>query len=804
MLNHLRLAFRIIAKSPGFSIVAILTLALGIGLSASSFSLANAFLLRNAPYPEPERLLRIFATSRLSTSDAHAPGNLIDLREAATSFSGFSLYCGDAYTYGESGQPVEQVQGLAATADFFDVLGVHPSLGRGFTAGEDEPGRPDVVVLTHRTWVRRFAADPAIVGRTIRLNARPFTVVGVLPDAFEAPLVWGPLEFIVPFAIQPAFRTQRADGWLQGVARLKPGVTLRQARAELNLLGDRLVQAYPKENDGRGLRAVGLSQSNMDGVSRSLLWLMTGISVAMLLIACANLASLQVARAFVRSREFAVRSALGGSRGQLMAPLMVESLVLAAIGGVGGLLVATWSNAIIGSMLIINNEPGFAIPVDGRVLAFAAAGSILSGVAFGFAPAWLASRAPAAEALKEGSRSSVGNRSHQRLKHALIVGELALALTLVGVAAAFGLGAKSFVQRQVGWNIDGLFTGYLAMPYTRYGDDAHCRDFHRTLAAKLAAIPGVEHAAIAENLPLFAIGGTVPLAIDGRPPEEAARRPVAQVGTVTDDYFATLQIPLREGSLFAPGLTEKDPAVIIVNESFARRFWPGQSAIGRRVRLGDDPTPLEIVGVAGDVGLLARFDRLDTPFQIYRPLLQTPKRYVALVLRTKLAPEALTKSVREAVASIDPELPVAQPGSLSASFERNLSNLNLVTVNLAVSAGMGLLIAAVGLFGVISQLTAQRTRDIGVRMALGASGGDILRLILGEGVKLMVIGIAIGIPAYLALTMVLQRAMPSMRLPGLWLLATNVAVLGGTMLVACWLPARRAARVDPTVSLRAD
>ncbi len=804
MMANIKFALRQLAKSPGFTVIAVLTLALGIGLSTSSFSLANAFLLRNVPYPGADRLVRIFGTSRLSQNDGHAPANIIELRAATTSFSAFAIYNYDNYSLGEPGQPAEQVSGLAATADFFDLLGVQPSLGRGFVKGEDQPDKPAVIVLTHRAWIRRFAGDAAVIGRTLRVNAQPYTVIGVLPETFDAPIVWGPAEFVMPRTMYPSFQTDRTNFWMQGVGRLKPGVNLRQAQAELATVAARLQKAYPKENEGRGLRAVGLAQSNMDSVSSSLLWLMTGIALAMLLIACANLASLQVARAFGRSREFAIRAALGGGRRQLMSPLMAESMILAVAGGGASLLVASWSNHIIGSLLLINNEPGYAIPLDGRVLAFAVASSLVSGIAFGLAPAWLASRAPAAEALKEGARGATAGRSHQRLKGTLIVAEVAIALALVGLAAAFGVGARSFVNRQVGWNMEGLFTGYLALPYTPYGDDARSREFYRALLPKLAAIPGVQRAVVCQNLPMFALGPTVTLTVEGQPVEESSRRPLTQVGSVTSDFFAALQIPVQQGAIFSATITEKEPAVAVINEAFARRFWPGQSPIGRRVRLGDSPEWIEIIGVVRDVGMRARLTASETPLQLYRPLAQAITRYVGLVLRAAVTPEALTRSVREAVASIDADLPVAAAGSLRAAYERNMANLNLVIVNLGISAAMGLLIAAVGLFGVISQLTAQRTRDIGVRMALGAVHGDVIRLILGEGARLLVIGIAVGVPAYYALTIVLRRVMPAMQLPGLWLLAVNVGVLAATMLIACYLPARRATRISPVEALRSE
>lgn len=803
-MTNLRLALRQLARAPGFTVIAVLTLALGIGLSASSFSMANAFLLRTVPYPDSASLVRVFRTTTAYQTLSHAPANALDIRETVTSFSGFALYHGDSLALGEPGQPAEQINGMRVTADFFDIMGVQPFLGRGFAPGEDQPDQPRVAVLTHRTWERRYTSDPGVIGRNVRLNTETYTVIGVLPESFEAPLVWGPVDFILPRTIHPTFNNERGNTWMGAVARLAPGVSLRQAQAELDTIATRLEREYPKENTGSGLRVVDLSTSNMDTVSKVLLWLMTGISLTMMLIACANLASLQVARAFVRSREYAVRAALGGSRRQLMAPLIVESLVLAGLGGAFGLFVAWASNTIIGNNLLINNEPGFAVPIDGRVLAFAAAASLLSGLAFGLAPAWLASRTPAAEMLKDGNRGSTGGRTQQRLKRALIVGELASALALVGLAAAFGVGARNFLDRDYGWNMDGLFNGAIAMPYDNYPEDQQVHTFQRELLSRLERIPGAEHAVLTSALPLYALSGANRMVIEGRPEMPPGQEPTAELGLVTADYFQALGIPLRQGEIFSNDLTPEDPLVVVVNQSMAESFWPGENPIGRRIRLADNDQWLQVVGVVNDVTMAVRMDRPPTPFQMYRPLLQSTTRYYSILIRTSLAPETMERPVGEAVAAVDPDLPVAQPGSLRTQIDRGMSNLNLVIINLGLSAGMGLLIAGVGLFGVISQLTAQRTRDIGVRMALGAQKADIMRLILGEGVKLLVIGILIGVPAYFGLTTVLRGAMSEMKLPGPWLLLVNLGVLGGTMFLACYLPALRATRINPMEALRSD
>ncbi|HWA87459.1 MAG TPA: ABC transporter permease [Opitutus sp.] len=805
MISALRIVLRSLAKSPGFTVVAVLMLALGIGLSASSFSMANTFLLRNVPYPQPDRLVRLFTKSPQSPRGAFSPGNALALRQSLTSFSQIALYSGSQAALGEPGQPAERVQSLSVTANFFDLIGVQPVLGRGFAPGEDQPGKGAVAILSHRTWIRHYGADPTVLGRTVRINTESFTIIGVLPPAFDAPLVWGPVDFITPEVIYPDFHTSFKDAWIQVVARLKPRVSLRRAQSELTVSGARVVQDHPKENAGLGFRVVSLHDSNMDNVSRVLLWLMTAISLTMLLIACANLASLQVARAFGRSREFAIRAALGAGNRQLMLPLLAESFVLAIIGGLGGLFVASWSNDIIGHFLRINQEQGYAISFDGRVLAFAAFASILSGLAFGLAPAWLASRAPAAEALKEGSRGTTGSRSHQRLKNILIVAEVGLALALVGVATSFGIGARSFLRREVGWNPDGLFAGYLSLPWNRYHDDAVNRTFQKALLDKLAAIPGVEHAVICGDLPLFYLGGgTLPITVEGRPPVERGQEPLSQTVSVSPDYFAATGINLKAGAFFSPSVTEKDPPVAVVNESFAKRFWPDGSALGRRIKIGDKEQWIQIIGIVGDVKLLGRLETPETPLQLYRPYLQSPNLYIALVLRSAVAPDSLTQSVRRAVASLDPDLPLAQAGDVRTSMDRNLSNINLVIVNLGISAVMGLMIAGIGLFGVISQLMLQRTRDIGVRMALGAMPGDILQMILGQGTRLLMFGALLGVPLYFALNLLLRRAMPEMPLPGLWLLALNLVALATTMLLASYLPARRATRINPIDALRSE
>ena len=804
MLANLRLVLRSLGKSPGFTAIAVLTLALGIGLSTSSFSMANTFLLRNLPYPEPQRLVQVFATSNQTNSGAHTPGAALALREAASCFTEAALFHGGGLALAEPGKPAEQVQALFATASFFKLIGVAPVLGRGFSPDEDAPDKPLVAVITQRAWKNRYGSDANVIGRTVRLDTQTFTIVGVLPASFDAPLVWGPVEYVVARTIHPSFRTEFRGNWMQLIGRLKPGVSIARAESELATLAARLAHEHPAELSGTSVRVTSLRDASMDSVSRGLLWLMTAISLAMLLIACANLASLQVARAFARQRDFAVRAALGGSRTQLMKPLLLESILLALAGGIGGIFVAAWANDIIGSLLVISGDLGFKIGIDGTVLMFALIASLVSGVAFGIAPSLLASRVGGGEALKDSSRSTTATRSHQRWKNGLIVAEVALALAVVGVAAMFGIGSKTFLHRHVGWDIDGIFGGFIALPYNRYAQDSETRTFHRKLLEKLTAIPGVDHVAIATSLPVFGSGENTRFAVEGEAPAEKGREPIAEVAYTSADYFSALKIPVVAGTVYSDRSSEKDPLVAVVNGAFARQYWSDGNAVGRRIKLFPDGRWLQIVGVVGDVKTIGRMTAPETRLQVYCPILQYASRYVTIVARTTLDPDALTKPVREAVAAVDSDIPVSSAGAARAMLERNLANLNLVVANLGISAGMGLLIASIGLFGVVSQLTIQRTREIGVRVALGAEPRQIVWLILRTGTKLLGIGILLGIPGFFIVGHVLGQIMPEMQLPGMWLLAANVAVLSAAMLLASYIPARRAMSISPVEALRSE
>jgi predicted permease len=802
MLTDLRLALRTLAKSPGFTAIAVLTLALGIGLSTAAFSLTNVLLFRSLPYPESERLVRVFRTAPQSQNNSIAPGNALDVRAALTSFSQVGLFSYDSLSLAEADQPAVQVNAVNFSANFLTLLGVAPAHGRLFAPDEDQPGKSNVVVLTHRMWTRRFAADPQVVGRTLRINGESATVIGILPASFEAPLVWGPCDIVRPLTQQGTFANDRTNAWMNIVGRLKPGVSIDQAHSELRTIGARLAQDHPKENGTDSLRAAALHDSNMDSVSRMILWLMPVLSTMVLVIACANLANLLLARSLGRSREFAIRSALGASRSQLMRPLLAESFVLAVAAGVVGLLVAAWGASLLGRNLNINGEPGFPIPLDARVLAFAAVSALVSALAFGLAPAWLASRTSAADSLKDSSRGSTAGRAHHRLKYTLVAAELAFTLILVGVAGAFALGARGFVARDLGWNPDGLYSGFLVTPWNRYGEDEKLRTFHRDLLERLAALPGVTHAAIASDVPMYDYG------TDHATPEgqtfTPGQEPLVTSIPVSADFFAAAGIPVRAGTVFPSDLRADARPMIVVNESLARRFWPGQDAVGKRLRMKENDELAEVVAVVGDVQMAVNLGGPATRLQVYRPLVRFPLRYQSIILRTSVPPASVSESVRRAVAALDPDLPVSRGGSVRESIDRNMENINLIIANLGIFAGMGLLIAIVGLYGVIAHLTAQRTRDIGVRIALGAGYRSIVSMIFRQSAVLFGLGMLLGLPGYVAVQRLLGNTMPSMPLPGYWLAAAILAVLGLATFAASFWPAHRAARTDPLVALRAE
>jgi len=807
-MNDFRFAFRQLLKNPGFSAVAVLTLALGIGANTAIFSVLNTVMFRPLPYPEPDRLVRVFRTSAQSQSWPHSPANFLDQREQNAVFERMAGFKWSRFSLAEPGQPAESVRGIAATSDLFATLRIQAALGRVFTTDEDQPGRSQVIVFSHSFWVRRFAADTNIIGRTLRVDGDNVSVIGVMPAAAEYPQLWGPIDAWRPLALTLEQRQDRRDSWVNVVARLKEDAPQARAEAVLKSLAARLAEAYPEHNAHQSVRIAPLRESIGDEASRRFAWLLLGLTGFVLLIACVNLANLQLARAASRSRELAVRLALGVGRGRLMWQLLVESLVVALLGGAGGMLLASWLNHLIGSRLTRWSPSGIVITLDSRVLLFALVCSGATALVFGIAPAWLAARTNVNDVLKASTRGATAGRSQNRLRHALIVGEVALALILLSGAGLFIGGLHRFIRQDPGWRVDGLLTGWLPLTSSKYSSSDQRRAFIDRLDQRLSALPGVEHLGISSSLPVWAFGTSRPFIIEGQPAPPAGQEPFVNAEAVTPRYFQTLNIRLRQGRLFNSGDTTNRPNVVIINEAMARRFWPNENPIGKRIggadRANPDPEWQEIVGVVNDIRFPGNLAQPDTLWQIYRPLAQEPRPWIAVELRTLGPPENLALSLRRAVAELDSDLPVNELEETRKMVDRLLEHFALAGVMLGAFAILGLVLAALGIYGVISYFVVQRTSEIGIRMALGAQVGDVLWMVLSKGLLLSFLGLLFGLGGALGVAHLLAAAVPELHAQDPFAFLGVIGALIIATLLACWLPARRATKVTPMEALRCE
>ncbi|MEW6160224.1 MAG: ABC transporter permease [Verrucomicrobiota bacterium] len=804
MFNDIRIALRLLFQSPSFTAIAVLTLALGIGANTAIFSVMNTLMFRPLPYDDPEELVRLFRTSTQSRSWPHSVANYFDYAAQTTTLEHVTGLKFTRFSLAVPGEPAETLRGLAVTSEFFPMLRVTPALGRVFSAEEDEPGRSQVVVLSHRFWMNRFGGDPNIVGRALRMDGENVTVVGVLTASAEYMQLWGPIDAWRPLAFTPSERANRRDHWLYVLARLKAGSTRATAQAELNAIAARLAEAHPEHNAHHGLRLAPLHESIGDEASRRFAWLMLGLTGFVLLIACVNLANLQMARAAIRAREFAVRLAMGAGRWRLIRQLLVESSLIALLGGGAGLLLACWLKDEIGSRIRRWSPSGIPVEIDAQVLWFTFACAAATALVFGMVPAWFASRTNVNDVLKANTRSATAARSQNKLRHALIVGEVALALVLLTGAGLVIRGLHQYIRHDPGWRVDGLLTGWIPLRSAKYDAPEQRRVFVERLEERLAALPGVESVGISSYVPIWAFGTTRGFLIEGQSSPPLGQEPIGNFEAVTLDYFRTMGMRLLEGRLFNATDAAKRPDVVIINEAMARRFWPNESPNGKRIGSGDRNHPLwqEIIGVVNDVRFPGNLARPETSWQMYRPFAQEPRSSFAIELRTAGPPSGWITAVRRSVADLDPDLPVNELEPARQTIDRLLEHFALASFFLGAFALLGLVLAALGIYGVISYFVVQRTGEIGIRMALGAQIRDVLWLVLGKGMFLCCAGVLIGTVGAWAMARLLSAAVPELqsRDP-----MTFLAVVGGLIVVAlfaCWLPARRAARVDPMMALR--
>ena len=805
-MQNIRFALRSLLKSPGYVAVALITLALGIGVNTSMFSLVDALLLRAGPFPASNDIYQIIADTKEGPRYSYAEVETREIREKSTSFSALttSRYLNSALA--EPGRPPEQVQAMMASAEFFDTFGVQPFLGRAFTREETQPGRNQVIVLSYTFWQQRFAGNRDVIGRTLRVDGETVTVIGVMPASFDWRIMWGTTAFWRPLNFTPDQLKDRNYRAFHLIGRIKPGATVEQAAAELGPVAAMQLKEFPQNYNGLTYHPLVLHEAQMDDESRHILWMLLGLSGFVLLIACANLANLQLARATTAMRDFAIRAALGASRARLIRQQLTESVLLSVAGGGLGVLFALWVNRVLTNMISIAGQPGgLDLPVDGKILLVTFVIAALTGLVFGIVPAWLSSRADVVSALKSQSRGSTGGRGQHRMRQALIVAEVTLALTLLGGAGVMQRGFDKFLHKDVGWDTTRILMGTLPMPEARFPTPESRLEFFRKIETRLGALPGVEKVTLTTGLPVWGYGSARKIFTEKQTGADQATLPLATHVMITSDFFAVLGVPFVDGHGFAPDIKPTDPKVIIINQGLARRLWPNQSAVGQRLASinGSETTWSEIIGVVRDTESAANIGNERVPDQVFRPVAHEPWTWIQFAVRSS-SPGTLVESVRKAVAEVDPDPPADELMTVAAAVDRGQHNLVVVARLLEGFAVLGLILAAVGLYGVISNLVAQRTSEFGIRLALGAKPADVLNLVLRHGLKLTAIGLVIGLGGAYGLSRLLNAIMPRLVSPDALALGGMTVVLFFVAALACWLPARRATKVDPLVALRAE
>ena len=812
LLVDLRCAFRRLAKAPGFTVVVLLTLALGIGVNTSMYTLVDVLFFRTVPFPDADRLVAIQGTNAQTKHDSFSFIETEEMRAQSTgpgrAFASFTAYGYWSDTLVLPNRPAEQLQSIDATADFFTTFGVQPVLGRAYTAEEEVPGRNRVVILGYHVWQTRFGGDRDVIGRSIRLNAEQVTIIGVMPPTFTAPLFFGPVDIWRPITIPQHMINDRFNRYFNVIGRLNPGVTSEQAKAQLDPVAANWAKDHPQDSKGRGFNLLPPHRAAMDETSTFIVLLLFGIAGAVLVVACANIANLQLARATAHIRDLAVRSALGASRGQLIAHQLTEALVLSLGGGVLGLLLALGVNRVFGDSIRLGDSGAntLALPLNGRVLLVALGVSLLTGILFGLAPAWLASRGGVNSIMKQQTRATTSGRGAGLLRNGLIVSQVAVALALLGVAGVMIRGLDGLLAREKGWDTQHLLMANIHLPeQSTYASDDKRRVAIEMLARRIAEIPGAEHTAVCSTAPLFGYSKQAPIQIEGQTSDDPAKQPIAGYTLIASDYFATLGIPLREGRLFPAEMKADSPRMVIINETMAKHFWPNTSAIGKRVgeHDGDKVVWLEVIGVVADIQYALNITDPATKFQMYLPLVHEPWGYLWLLAKAE-APASLKNEMRQAVSEFDPDVAVQELFTVPEAADRYQHNLVVINRTLAGFALLGLILAAVGLYGVVSYLVAQRTTEFGIRVALGATPRDVLRLVMSRGLMLTTAGLVIGLGGGYALNRFVATMIPRMVGSNLLALTTTAAVLFVIAAVACLIPAQRATRVNAVEALRAE
>ena len=797
-MQDVRYGLRGLRKSPRFTIAAVLTVVLGVGANATIFSVLNPLLFKPLPYPEPERIVNVFRTSPQSDRWPHSMANYLDHRARNTVFEHLAAIDWQDTSFAEPGQPAERLFTLRTTGNFFALFGVGPLIGRTYTDADDQTGAAEVVVLSYGFWQRRFNGDPTIVGRSMRLNGGNSTVVGVMPRDFEYPLFWGNIDLWRTFAASAQLRQDRGNNFLREFGRLKPGVTPDQAEAAMKAINTQILEENTNLDRSGGVRIEALNIVNP--VMRRMSAFAFGLTFLVLLIACVNLANLQLARTAARPREFAIRGAIGGGKGRLLRQSLTDSLVLSVVGGAIAIPLSFWCTRLIATRQFADLT-GVRVVLEPATLVFAFGCAMLTGLIFGAVPAWLASRADINDVLKQNPQSMTAGPGPQRFRRGLIVAEIAFALIILAGAVSLVRGLQRITAVDPGWRVDGVLAGRLNLVGPNYIDPASRRTFFQTLRDRVAEIPGVTHAAVSSSsVPTATFGASTTFAVEGRTDPVLAYNE-----RVTAEYFATLQVPLRRGRLLTADDRVGRTPVMVINEAMARALWPAEDPIGKRIgNRGPNPNWREVVGVVGDITFpsFGVSSSVDTEFQTYQALAQTGTQFVNILLRTDRQPDVVAAELRRIVSMLDRDLPVYGLITARAAEERQTANLRLLGNVLAGFAGLGLLLAAIGIFGVVSYSTAQRAGELGMRMALGARQSAVLWLVLKQGVGLTMVGALVGLGGGLALGRLLSSMMPNLPTPEVAILVGAFAGMVLIALAAFSIPAWRASKTNPMLVLR--
>jgi putative ABC transport system permease protein len=801
-LQDLRYGVRMLLRQPGFTVVAVLAIALGIGANTTIFSCVNALLLHPFSFANQDRLMAVWerAPEAGIRRSSVAPGNFADWREHNHVFEQMAAYSTRAFNLTEGDQP-ERVAGARVTPNFFTALGVKAAQGRTFTDEEGRLGHEQVALIKQSLWERRFASDPNIIGKEIKIDAKSYTVVGIMARDFNFPINGS--EVWLPLAFDAKEQNERGNHYLAIMGLLKPGVSKAQAQADIDTLALQAQQQYPETNSGRTSLVETLNETHTRG-SRVYLMVLMGSVIFVLLIACANVANLLLVRATSRQKEIAVRMALGGSRWRLIRQLLTESMVLACIGGALGLLFSVWGIEFIRNGIpagFTQYIPGWdKLHLDPYVLVFTLLTTLLTGAVFGLAPALQATRVNLNESLKESGKGTSSGASRNRLRSLLVISEVALSLVLLVGA---GLMIRSFIHlmsADLGINSSNVLTMELSIPRLKYPDEQQRINFYQELVGRIGNLPGVQKAAAINYVPMGRSGSDSNFKIEGQQAPPKGKEPSADYRVVTPQYFEAIGTPIRKGRAFTEQDKKETPRVIIINEQLARRYFPAGDALGKRLIFNEEDGPVEIVGIAADVKN-EDFDE-DANMTVYLPFLQEPWWSMALVVRTNSDPAQMANAVRNEVLAVDQEQPIYNVKTMEQIVDESISPKRLTMYLLGFFAFGALLLAGIGIYAVMSYSVTSRTHEIGIRMALGAQPRDILKLVVGQGLILTLVGVGLGLLGAFALTRAMTEmlngvtATDPLTFIGLSLLLAAVALL------ACLIPARKATRVDPMIALR--